>query len=239
MNDKADIHQKTQAAKAYQWAQAPLTIAEIENATEHRLELINTEFAKGFDMVKKYPRSVTFFGSARCAEGDKHYDDARALGFRIASELGYAVTTGGGPGIMEAGSRGAFEAKGDSIAFTIKLPMEQVINSYLSDYREFRFFFTRKVLLAFSAEAYVFFPGGFGTLDEFFEILTLVQTRKIPQVPIILMGTDYWNPLDAYIEKVLLTEHAAIDAADRGLYCITDSLDEALEVIRKAPMRRE
>ncbi len=239
MNDQISREAKAAAAKAYQNAETPLTLAEVEEAMTRRLETINTEFAKGFDMIKQYPRSVTFFGSARFAEGDKHYDQARELGKRVASELGYAVTTGGGPGIMEAGSRGAFEAQGDSIGFTIKLPMEQVTNPYLSDYREFRFFFTRKVLLSFSAEAYVYFPGGFGTLDEFFEIVTLVQTRKIPKVPIILMGADYWQPLDAFVKKVLLDEHSAIDPEDCALYTITDSIDEALEIIRQAPLRRE
>ncbi len=239
MKDNPKRLQIAQFGKAYNSAQPPLTVEEIEKAIAHRLEIINTEFAKGFDLIKKYRRSVSFFGSARFDETSEYYLKAQSLAHRIVTELGYTIVTGGGPGIMEGASRGAYEARGNSIGFTIKLPNEQSINTFLTDYREFRFFFTRKVMLSFSAEAYIFFPGGFGTLDEFFEIVTLVQTRKIPPVPIIVVGKDFWEPLDTFIKQNLLERHATIDPEDRSIYRICDNEDEAFSIIKNAPLRRE
>lgn len=206
-----------------------------ENMTE-RLGTIEKEFAAGFDFIKTNSRSVTIFGSARTLETEKDYIVARELGCRIAKELDYTVITGGGPGIMEAGNRGAHEAGGDSVGMTIELPMEQVTNPYLTDHMDFKYFFSRKVCMSFSAEAYVYFPGGFGTLDEFFEILTLIQTEKIEPTPIILFGKKYWNGVDKMIKKFLL-KGEKIDPEDINLYTITDDIDEALEIIKNAPIR--
>ena len=180
--------------------------------------------------------SVTFFGSARLREGNPHYDMARRLAARIASELGYAVMTGGGPGIMEAGNRGAKEAGGDSVGLSIELPNEQGTNQYVTDVEEFHYFFSRKVSMTFSAEAYLYFAGGFGTLDEFFEILTLVQTKKIEPVPIILVGKDFWQGLIEYAQNTLLPA-GTISESDLDLITVTDDEEEILSIIKNAPIR--
>lgn len=214
----------------------PITLLEISEAARKRVTLISTEFTDGFEFIKNYPRSVTFFGSARTAEDDPSYQKARNLASKIVTELHYSVTTGGGPGIMEAANRGAFEAGGNSLGLTIELPREQLTNQYLTDNESFHYFFSRKVCLSFSAEAYIFFPGGFGTLDEFLEILTLVQTAKIPRSPIILVGASYWSPLESFFKETLL-KHGAISEEDLGLYTITDDDDLILDLIKKAPVR--
>lgn len=211
---------------------------EIEHGTKLRVSRIDREFSRGFKFIKHYPKSVSFFGSARFKEDNEHYQKAKSIAEKLSS-LGYAIVTGGGPGIMQAGNHGAYDAGGDSIGLNIQLPMEQVVNPYVKDSVDFYYFFSRKVTLAFSAEAYLYFPGGFGTLDEFFEILTLVQTRKIPKVPIILVGSDYWNPLNNFIKKYLLEEHNAINPEDLNLYKITDDDEEVLQMVKDAPMRDE
>jgi uncharacterized protein (TIGR00730 family) len=139
---------------------------------------------------------------------------------------------------MEAGNRGAHEAGGESLGLTIKLPMEQVTNPFLTEHLDFNYFFSRKVCMTFSAEAFVYFPGGFGTLDELFEILTLVQTGKIPKTPIILFGKKFWKNLDKFIKKNLLKSEK-IDKVDLNLYTITDDINEVLEIIKNAPLRNE
>lgn len=214
----------------------PLSLAEISEAAQKRVNLITKEFSEGFEFIKNYPRSVTFFGSARTVEGDTCYDRARDLARRIVSELRYTVVTGGGPGVMEAANRGAFEAGGNSIGLTIDLPSEQETNKYLTDRIDFHYFFSRKVCLSFSAEAYVFFPGGFGTLDEFLEILTLVQTGKITKAPIILFGPNFWTPLHDFFRKMLVN-HGRVDESDLTNYIITESEEEVLEIIKNAPIR--
>ncbi|MEN9613828.1 MAG: hypothetical protein RLZZ347_135 [Candidatus Parcubacteria bacterium] len=208
----------------------------LRETEQKRLATIAEEFANGFAFIRKYPRSVTFFGSARISEGNIHYEQARSLAQRIVDELHYAIVTGGGPGIMEAGNRGASEAGGDSVGILIQLPKEQASNPYVKDSLEFHHFFARKVVMSFAAEAYVFFPGGFGTMDEFFEIITLIQTHKIPHMPIILVGEDFWRPLDGFIKKNILENHHAINPEDRDLYTITDDMDKVIEMIKKAPV---
>jgi len=213
-------------------------IASLENKAQLRISKILQEFIDGFTFIRKYPRSVTFFGSARFPNGNEHYERARRLGSRIVKELDYAVVSGGGPGIMEGANRGAYEAKGKSVGLLIQLPEEQENNPYVNDYMSFHYFFIRKVVLSFSAEAFVFSPGGFGTLDEFFEILTLVQTGKIPRIPIILIGKDFWNPVHEFIKKNMCEDHKSIDEADMKLYTITEDEDEILEIIKNAPISR-
>lgn len=215
----------------------PLTLDEMHEAAKARIDFITKEFSDGFALLEKYPKSVTFFGSARVEESHPLYEQARNLGNRIAKDLGYAVVTGGGPGVMEAVSRGAFEVGGKTAGLNIKLPMEQQPNKFLTDTVEFYYFFIRKVCLSFSAEAYVFFPGGFGTYDELFEILTLVQTNKIKRVPIILVGEkSYWKRFDAFVRKMLRKYHF-IDESDRELYTITNDEDEIIRIIKEAPVR--
>jgi uncharacterized protein (TIGR00730 family) len=214
----------------------PLTLLEMSEAVDKRVSLIAQEFRSGFEFVKNYPRSVTFFGSARTKETDEFYKKARGLAARIVNELHYSVMTGGGPGIMEAANRGAFEAGGNSLGLTIELPREQATNQYLTDSEDFHYFFSRKVCLSFSAEAYIFFPGGFGTLDEFLEILTLIQTGKIPKAPMILIGASFWNPLEKFFKEVLV-ENKSIEEKDISLYTITDDENEILQIIKSAPVR--
>jgi uncharacterized protein (TIGR00730 family) len=214
----------------------PLTLAKINSDINNRIENITNEFREGFDFIKNQTKSVTFFGSARTIEDEKDYQNARELAKKIATELNYAVFTGGGPGIMEAANRGAFENKGESYGLTIKLPNEQVTNPYLTHNMDFYYFFSRKVCMSYSAESYVYFPGGFGTLDELFEILTLVQTNKIEKVPIILINSEFWKPFDSFIKNTLLASEK-INDEDAKLYTITDDLNEAIEIIKNAPIK--
>ncbi|OHA92716.1 MAG: Rossman fold protein, TIGR00730 family [Candidatus Zambryskibacteria bacterium RIFCSPLOWO2_02_FULL_39_26] len=209
---------------------------ELHDTTVDRVSLIAKEFTDGFNFLRHYPKSVTIFGGNHWKEEDLVYIKARSLGARIVNDLKYAVFTGGGPGIMEAANRGAYEAGGDSLGLTIELSHHQIQNSYLTKNLDFYYFFSRKVCLGFSAEAFVFFPGGYGTFDEFFEILTLVQTKKIEYVPIILVGSDFWNPLDEFIKKEMLTR-GSIEPEDLQLYKITDDENEIIETIRNAPVR--
>ncbi len=214
----------------------PLTLEEIKDDEERSLNLIHTEFKQGFDFIQKYDKSVTFFGSARFPSTDAHYKDAEELAKRISQELGYAITTGGGPGIMQAANKGAFESGGESLGLTIKLSKEQITNPFVKNEHGFYYFFTRKTILTFGAEAFIFYPGGYGTLDELFEILTLIQTKKIPRVPVILVGKDYWQPLHSFMESSLYKDHQAIDKADLELYKISDEHDEILSIIKDAPV---
>ncbi len=213
-----------------------ITAEQIEDEIKNKISTISNEFQNGFNLIKKHPKSVTFFGSARTLEMEADYILARNLAKRIVTELPeYSIITGGSTGIMEAANRGAFEGGGQSIGLNIKLPHEQKINQYLTDTIEFEYFFTRKVCLSFSAEAYIYFPGGFGTLDELFEILTLVQTKKIDKVPIILFGSDYWNNLNNFIKETLLKSEK-IDELDIDLYKITNNEDEVLDIIKNTPV---
>ena len=211
----------------------------IEHLTDNeKLLIINKEFKEGFHYIHSYDRSVTFFGSARSRPDDPFYQKAERLAGRVAKELlNYVVVTGGGPGIMEAANKGAYEAGGKSIGFTIELPSEQKENLYLTGKVDFNFFFSRKTMMSFAAEAYLFFPGGFGTFDELFEVLTLVQTGKIERVPIILVGEEFWKPLDDLIKMEMLSHHHTIELEDTLLYTITDDEDEIFEIIKNAPVR--
>ncbi|HET8575262.1 MAG TPA: TIGR00730 family Rossman fold protein [Candidatus Paceibacterota bacterium] len=216
----------------------PLTKDEFAEHVKNRVHRIAGEFTHGFEFLEGLERTITFFGSARFKPDNPHYKMARELGQRV-SEYGFGVVTGGGPGIMEAGNRGAYETNGESLGLNIHLPYEQATNPYVNRKMEFEYFFCRKVLMSYAAEAYVFFPGGFGTLDEFFEMLTLIQTHKIEKVPVICMGKDFWDPMQRFIKKYLYEENKAIDEEDMELYTITDDIEEALDIIRVAPIRRQ
>lgn len=215
----------------------PISRRDIHADTIKRhLEEINKEFKDGFDFLKKYPKSVTIYGSARTKHGTHESNQAEELGRKIVKELRYAVVTGGGPGIMEAAHKGAKDAGGDAVALGIELPHEGNTNSYATDRLQFTYFFARKTMLSFAAEAYVFFPGGFGTFDELFSTLTLIQTRKIPSVPVILIGAKFWNGLADYIVKNMLEQQEAIADYDMDIFKITDDLDHVIEIIRTAPV---
>jgi len=213
-----------------------LSKTEIHKVARERVSEITKEFIWGFEFLEKHPKSVTFFGSNQFTEQNEYYKSARTLAGRIAKELGYSVASGGGPGIMEAANRGAQEVGGTSLGITIKLPHEQVINKYISKEYDCYYFFVRKVLLSFSAEAFIFYPGGFGTLDEFFEIITLIQTRKIEGVPIICVGSDYWLSVEKFIKDELLSR-GTVEREDIDLFTITDNHDEILEIIKAVPVR--
>jgi uncharacterized protein (TIGR00730 family) len=203
---------------------------------DSRTRVVSDELQRAFTFIKTYPKSVTFFGSARSIDTDPYYKKAQTIAYRIVKELDYAVVTGGGPGIMEAANKGANEAGGRSIGFTIQLPDEQRANAYATESIDFAYFFTRKVALSFAAEAYIFFPGGFGTLDELFELATLVQTHKIEPIPIILVGDTYWRAFNFFIEKELLVGKK-IDDDDMELYIISENEDEILRIVGGANLR--
>ncbi|MEI7658352.1 MAG: TIGR00730 family Rossman fold protein [Phycisphaerae bacterium] len=203
---------------------------------------ILAEFIRGFRALHFVGPCVTVFGSARFKPGHPHYEMARAIAGRMA-RMGLTMMTGGGPGIMEAANRGAKEAGGKSIGCNIILPMEQKPNPYVDRFIEFRYFFVRKVMLVKYSVGFIVLPGGFGTLDELFEALTLVQTRKISSFPIVLMGVEYWAPLMDLITKTLV-RNGTIDPEDVKLLTVTDDLDEAEEAMRRGiepfvpPVRR-
>jgi uncharacterized protein (TIGR00730 family) len=190
---------------------------------------ILSEFVEGFDALAGVGEAVSVFGSARTKPNHRYYRQARELGRRLA-EAGYAVITGGGPGIMEAANRGCQDGGGLSVGCNIELPMEQGLNPYIDLGVEFRYFFARKVMFVKYADAFVIFPGGFGTLDELFEALTLIQTKKVQDFPVILMGTDYWTGMIEWIRSSLLAE-AAINPEDVDLLRLTDDPEEAVTII--------
>lgn len=188
------------------------------------------EFIKGFRCLHFSGPCITVFGSARFKEGHRYYEEARNMGKRIASDLGLSVMTGGGPGIMEAANRGAREGGGRSIGCNVVLPMEQYVNAYLDRYVTIKYFFVRKVLLAKYSYAFVIMPGGFGTMDEFFEMLTLVQTKKVADFPIVVMGLDFYAPLREYLK--VMVQAGTIAKEDLDLLLFTDDPAEAIEHIR-------
>ena len=204
-----------------------------------RVFRIMSEFVDGWQFLADFEKTVTIFGSARTPETDHWYQEARKLGNILGSNK-YSVVTGGGPGIMEAGNRGCYEAGGTSIGIDIKLPFEQKSNPYISKSQGFHYFFTRKVMLAYSAGAYVYFPGGYGTFDELFEMLTLIQTKKITEnIPVILVGKDFWIPLMKWIEECVVQKYRTASPEDIYLFKIVNTAEEAFEIIKQAPERRE
>ena len=194
------------------------------------------EFIRGFRALHFVGPCVTVFGSARFAEGHPYYTLTREVGAELARE-GFIVMTGGGPGLMEAANRGARDAGGRSIGCNIQLPLEQQPNPYLDVWLEFRHFFVRKVMLVKYSYAFVVLPGGFGTLDEVFETATLIQTGKIRDFPIVLMGTEFWAPLMDFMSRTLLAD-GKIRQSDLDRLTLTDSADEAVALIREAATGR-
>lgn len=194
-----------------------------------RLGSVEEEILKGYEVLKKYHKTVTVFGSARLTEENIYYQKAHELAGKLAAK-DYAVITGGGHGIMEAANRGAKEAGGKSIGFNIELPHEQILNEYTTESINFSHFSPRKIAMTLFADAYVFFPGGFGTVDEFAEIVTLVQTQKMLKSPIILIGSDFWGDLDDFIKKHMLANHMITDG-DEQIYTIVDDIDTAVRIV--------
>ncbi len=202
-----------------------------------RVLRILSEFTNGFQFLADFNdiKTVSVFGSAEIKEDDLWYKKAREFGELLAKN-GYGVVTGGGPGIMEAANRGAFEAGGESIGLNIQLPFEQRVNPWVKKAIGFHYFFSRKVMLSYAAQAYVYFPGGFGTLDELLELATLLQTKKISQkIPIILVGKDFWSPLQKWMKEYWVDKYHTASDEDINIPKIVDTPEEALEVVKTAP----
>lgn len=202
------------------------------DAAEGRLDTVIDEFEHVFDILAKYEKTVTIFGSARKPQDDEVTTSAYEIAARLARE-GYAVITGGGKGVMEAANRGAYEAGGASIGFNILLPHEQSLNNYTTENFQFEHFFGRKVAMTIDSSAFVYLPGGFGTFDELFEILALQQTKKIDRAPIILVGSDFWRPFDSAIRAIMLDRYQTISYEETELYRIYDSYDDIVDYIKK------
>lgn len=212
----------------------------IERKAWHHLNAENSwtmfkvlsEFVEGFEKMNRIGPCISIFGSARTKPGTKYYEIATDIAARLSQE-GYGIITGGGPGIMEAGNKGAHEAGGPSVGLNIDLPFEQSSNQYIDHDKDifFRYFFIRKVMFVKYAQAFIALPGGFGTMDELFEVLTLIQTTKISPAPVILFGSDYWTGLKDWIKNVMLDEHSNISPDDMDLLPITDDIDEVISII--------
>jgi uncharacterized protein (TIGR00730 family) len=205
--------------------------SEIKSNDSWSIFKIMAEFVEAYDKMAKAGPCVAIFGSARTKENHPFYQKAVELGERLA-KVGYGVITGGGPGIMEAGNKGAKQGGGVSVGLNIDLPFEQFHNQYIDrdHFLEFDYFFVRKVIFVKYSQAFVIMPGGFGTLDEFFEAVTLIQTKKIARRPIVLFGVAYWKGLFDWIEQTMLAEHY-ISETDLSLFKITDDIDEAVQFI--------
>jgi uncharacterized protein (TIGR00730 family) len=198
---------------------------------------IQSEFVEGFGLLAELPKAVSVFGSARTPRDHPHYAAGVQIGAAL-SEAGYAVITGGGPGAMEAANRGASEAGGLSVGLGIELPFEQELNEWVDVGISFRYFFVRKTMFVKYAQAFVILPGGFGTLDELFEALTLVQTRKVTRFPVILFGSEYWGGLVEWIRSTLIGS-ATISADDIELLRVTDDVDEVIATIQETEAARQ
>lgn len=214
---------------------------DFRSSMQWRILRIVSEFVDGWQFLGDIkPKSVTMFGSARFAEKSQWYKEARKLGKLLATE-GFDVITGGGPGIMEGGNRGAHEANpkhdqsmGESIGLNIQLPYEQRINPYVQDGMGFYYFFIRKVMLAYASAAYVYFPGGFGTLDELFEVIDLIQNGRIDKsIVVVLIGKEYWHDLLGWMELYMQKQYKFIKKEDLHSFELVDTAEEAFEVIKK------
>jgi len=215
------MNKDNQLAKKY--------IKDIKSADVWSVFKILADFVKGFDELGDLGPTVTIFGSARTKKDSKYYNQAKKLASLLANR-GYNIMTGGGPGIMEAANKGAYGYEVESIGLNIDLPFEQALNPYTSKELTFDYFFSRKVMLVKYSMAYVIFPGGFGTLDELFEALTLVQTKKVTGVKIFVIGSDFYQPLLKFIEDKLLNE-GMIDQEDLTLICLTDEFEQVVDEI--------
>ncbi|MDH4225827.1 MAG: TIGR00730 family Rossman fold protein [Deltaproteobacteria bacterium] len=204
-------------------------INELEKEESWRMFRIIGEFVEGFDVLPAFQPAVTVFGSARMKQDSPYYNLARSLGQALVKK-GYSVFTGGGPGIMEAANRGAFESDGDSVGLNISLPREQAPNPYITKGVSFRYFFVRKVMLVKYSTAFFMLPGGYGTFDEFFETLTLIQTQKVRPLPMVLMGRQYWGGLVDWLKNTVVAQ-GMLDEAELSLFHVVDTIEEAIDVV--------
>jgi hypothetical protein len=206
-------------------------INEITIQDSWRMFRIMAEFVDGFEALAKYHPAVSIFGSTRVKPGDEVYQKAEQIG-KLLAENGFAVITGGGPGVMEAANKGAFSTGGKSIGLNIELPLEQKPNPYTNITLNFRYFFVRKVMFVKYAVAYIILPGGFGTMDELLESITLIQTQKIKPFPVILVGSNYWKGFLDWIKEVVLKE-GKISSADMDILQLIDKPEEIVKAIKK------
>ena len=213
-------------------------IANLSKVEEAKIHEIQEEFRRGIEAINQFKRSVTFYGSALIEEDHPSYKQVYHLSYRIAKELNnFAILSGGGGGVMEAANRGAFEGGAKSVGLTIRLPDEQKTNKYVTDEIPFNFFFTRQAAMSYSTEVCIFCPGGYGTLDELFEILTLQHTDKIGKFPIILLGVDFWSPIKKMIHDVMLEKYKTIEESDLEYFIITDDEEKILNIIKNSKIR--
>ena len=207
---------------------------ELKAQSSWQIFKVMSEFVEGFEKMNKIGPCISIFGSARTQPGGEYYDKAIYLAKKLTDE-GYGIITGGGPGIMEAANKGAFDSGGKSVGLNIDLPFEQEPNEFI-DFDKlitFKFFFVRKVMFVKYAQAFVLFPGGFGTMDEFFECLTLIQTRKVDRFPIICIGKDYWEGLLSWMSGTMMKKFNNISEDDLQLVSLVETVDEVIEVIRE------
>ena len=221
-NDEAKIQEKF---KQKNWS-------EIKSNDSWAIFKIMSEFVNGYEKMGRIGPCVSVFGSARLKPDNKYYKLAQEIAYKV-SNAGYGIITGGGPGIMEAGNKGAHLGKGVSVGLNIDLPFEQHFNPYIDSDKnlEFDYFFVRKVMFVKYSQGFVVMPGGFGTLDELFEAITLIQTKKVAKFPIILVGSDFWGGLINWIEEVLRDQYQSISPEDMNLIKIVDNPDEVVEII--------
>lgn len=206
--------------------------------SSRRLIKIMNEFVNGYKFIRHYKKAVSIFGSARNSLDKGVYKDAHKLGYELA-KAGFAVITGGGPGIMQAANEGALKFGGESVGLNIQLPSEQRINPYVNESTSFHYFFTRKVMLASVSQVYIFFPGGFGTMDELFEMLTLIQTKKVAPIKVILVNKKFWTPLMSWFEKTIYSHNHAISKSDLNLFHVVKDANEAMALVTKMMKKKE
>ena len=206
------------------------------NDVTWRIFRIMAEFVEGFQFISNHTREVTVFGSARLPEDNHWYQETVRLS-KMLGEAGFTIVTGGGPGIMEAANKGAYEAGAPSVGINIQLPLEQRINPYVTRGKAFYYFFTRKVIMTASGQAYVFGPGGFGTMDEAFEVLTLIQTNKMAKVPVVFLSHEFWDPLFDWIRETMIEHLETISPEDMNLFSIVDTAEEAFALIKDSKER--
>jgi uncharacterized protein (TIGR00730 family) len=207
--------------------------ADIKAESSWTIFKVMSEFVEGFEKLNKIGPCVSIFGSARTQPNTPLYETTVQVAKRLTQE-GYGIITGGGPGVMEAANKGAFEGGGNSVGLNIDLPMEQFHNPFIDSDKliTFKFFFSRKVMFVKYAQAFVMMPGGFGTMDEAFEVLTLIQTQKIERIPIVFFGTQFWGGMIDWIKKTMLEEYKHIHAEDLNLFIVTDDIEEVVQYIK-------
>jgi len=229
---KAKSSERRAAPRPKEASQNPFIANDFKDQDTWRMFRIMSEFVEGFEALRGIRPAVTIFGSARTQPKGADYHLARTIAYALAKK-GFSIVTGGGPGVMEAANLGAHEAGGRSVGLNIELPFEQKPNPYLNLPVNFHYFFIRKVMFLRYASAVVVLPGGFGTMDELFETLTLIQTKKIDPIPLILVGKSFWKGAVEWIEKTLLADKKYIDAGDTQLFHLVDEPSEAVRIITK------